>query len=161
LPDDKPGLNERRQAMTHKECTRLVRSASPPYLLQIVILSFLFLSAAKSICADTVLKPIGGGGGGPFIVYCPDGQNLTGFELGAADDVDAIRPICAVSYGPNEIGTPAAVGGWFGGSGGRRLNLLCPSSAPIVMGMDVTAEGVDHMIVNNIHMYCGQAASVQ
>jgi hypothetical protein len=147
--------------MTDKKTMRPVRTGSLPDLLHMLVLVFLFLSVAQAARAETVLKPIGGSGGGPFIVYCPGGQNLTGFELRAADDVDAIRPICAVSYGPNEIGVPAAVGGWFGGPGGRGVSLLCPSSAPIVTGMDVAAEGVDHIIVNNIHLYCGEASAVQ
>ncbi|HEV7522626.1 MAG TPA: hypothetical protein VGP89_16095 [Candidatus Angelobacter sp.] len=102
-----------------------------------------------------------------------------GFELRVGDDVDAIRPVCVVTYGPARINPPAltagsgvvpapgpfgiqvAAPGWFGGAGGHIERLLCPAKTPIVLGMDIAAEGVNTIVVNNIHLYCGQAVTAQ
>jgi hypothetical protein len=130
---------------------------------------------------DGFLKPIGGDGGGQFIARCPAGQNLTGVELRGGDDVDAIRAVCVASYGPAEISAPPLTAGsglvdggtgqvfptkkvapgWYGGPGGLIVPLLCPANTPIVIGMDVAAEGLDTVTVNNIHLYCGLAVAAQ
>lgn len=52
----------------------------------------------------------------------------------------------------------AVAPGWYGGIGGHIERLLCPGSRPIVLGMDIRAEGVDTISVNNIHLFCGQPA---
>ena len=132
--------------------------------------------------AVSYLPPIGGSGGGQFKAPCGAMQNLTGFELRVGDDVDAIRPVCVVTYGPAKIDTPPLTNGsglvpgqgsaglfggqvvspgWFGGSGGHIERLLCPQHTPIVIGMDIAAEGVDTIVVNNIHLYCGLAIASQ
>lgn len=134
------------------------------------------------------LPTLGGTGGGQFNAPCPevrrpDGtsaqQVLTGFELRVADDVDAIRPVCVTPLGPSStspvelqatagaalgqtlytVDDPALRRGWFGGSGGRVVHLLCPRSTPSVLGIYVGAEGVDHIVVNNIYLYCGLAVA--
>ena len=51
--------------------------------------------------------------------------------------------------------------GWYGGTGGGLTNVVCPKDQPIVIGMFVGAEGVDTVIVNNIHLFCGLAADTQ
>jgi len=66
----------------------------------------LLVSIASSVRADAYLPPIGGQGGSQFVAPCPEGQNVTGFELRTGDDVDAIRPVCVASYGPAEITAP-------------------------------------------------------
>jgi hypothetical protein len=102
---------------------------------------------------DAVLPPIGGGGGGQFVARCPQGEVLTGFDLRAGDDIDAIRPICI----------PAVVGNFqpyphsYGGGGGSPVQLVCPNDFPVVTGMHVGAEGVNTVTVNNLHLYCGLA----
>ncbi len=55
----------------------------------------------------------------------------------------------------------AVAPGWYGGIGGHIERLLCPSNTPIVLGIDVRAEGVNTVTVNNIHLYCGQAVADQ
>ena len=141
------------------------------------------LSPAKNALADAYLPPIGGSGGGQFKAPCPAGQNLAGFELRTGDDVDAIRPVCVIAFGPRDTSAPSltvgsglvAIGpqsalfgsmqtlaaGWYGGTGGDIEPLLCPQSTPIVIGIDVAAEGADTVIVNNIHLFCGQALAAQ
>ena len=141
------------------------------------------LSPAKNALADAYLPPIGGSGGGQFKAPCPAGQNLAGFELRTGDDVDAIRPVCVIAFGPRDTSAPSltvgsglvAIGpqsalfgsmqtlaaGWYGGTGGDIEPLLCPQSTPIVIGIDVAAEGADTVIVNNIHLFCGQALAKQ
>jgi len=139
-------------------------------------------------CADAYLTPIGGGGGGQFIAPCSANEVLVGFELRAGDDVDAIRPLCAVAQGPHHVGAPyfttdsglirrfsdanrevfnnyseilgdwtELAPGWYGGVGGGITRVVCPSNQPVVTGMFVAAEGVDTVVVNNIHLFCGFA----
>lgn len=130
----------------------------------------------------TYLPAIGGSGGGQFKAPCPPDRNLTGFELRAGDDVDAIRPLCASVTEANSIlaGPVLTVGsgldesqlvlfapffrvapGWYGGPGGKIEVLQCPSATPVVLGIDVAAEGVDTIVVNNIHLFCGRAVASQ
>ncbi len=158
--------------------------------LVIAVLTTAF--AGNAACADAYLNTIGGGGGGQFKAHCPGNELLAGFELRTGDDVDAIRPLCVVAYGPHRVSAipftngsgliihivdpnrevfgnyseaagdwmePAS--GWNGGMGGGLANIVCPSDKPIVTGMFVAAEGVDTVIVNNIHLFCGEAATTQ
>jgi hypothetical protein len=130
--------------------------------------------------AASYLPPIGGFGGGQFIAPCGATENLMGFELRAGDYIDAIRPVCVISYGPREIreppltlgsglvdqvgplGTFAVVApGWFGGPGGGIVRALCPAATPIVIGMYVSAEGISTITVNSVHLFCGQAIATQ
>ena len=53
---------------------------------------------------DAIMPPVGGPGGGQFVARCPQGQYLAGLELRAGDDIDAIRPICIIAYGPADAG---------------------------------------------------------
>ena len=132
--------------------------AFPPAVLLMALLGIACVDNAR---ADDYLMPIGGGGGGPFEAHCPANQYLVGFDLYAADDVDAIRPLCVVAYGLREVSPPASESNWYGGSGGRFTNVVCPSYTPIVTGMFVAWEGVDTKVVNNIHLFCGEAAGAQ
>ncbi len=149
-------------------------------LLPLSIVIGLFATPAH---AEAWLPAIGGSGGGQFKANCNAGELLTGFELRTGDDVDAIRPVCATVSGPSQIGPrplttdsglvpigpqnglfgglQQVASGWYGGPGGRIERLLCPDSTPIVIGMDVAAEGADTVVVNNIHLYCGQAVASQ
>lgn len=148
------------------------------YAVTWLVLLGLAASLASGAKAESYLPKIGGSGGSQFNARCPTGNNLTGFELRVGDDVDAIRAVCVVSYGPREISTPplttgsglveihkSALGslnevapGWHGGPGGRIERLFCPARTPIVIGVDVQTEGVDTRIVNSIWLYCGEAA---
>jgi hypothetical protein len=130
---------------------------------RIVLLGLALLAGVGGeVRADTYLPAFGGNGGGQYISPCPPGQNLTGFQMRVGDDIDAIRPACAISLGPNVInGQPVNIN-WAGGPGGSIQWLLCPASTPIVIGIDVQGEGVRTYTVNNIHLFCGLAvASVQ
>lgn len=148
-----------------------------------LVLAMLLATLTDYASADAYLPVIGGSGGGQFKAPCPAGQSLAGFELRTADDVDAIRPVCVIAYGPRDTSAPSltdgsglvATGpqsalfgpmqtlaaGWYGGTGGHIERLLCPQSTPIVIGIDVAAEGADTVIVNNIHLFCGQALAAQ
>ena len=121
--------------------------------------AFLSLALAGHAQADEYLQPIGGPGGGQFQARCAGNELLAGFELRAADDVDAIRPLCVTAYGPRDT-SAASYSDFHGGGGGAPANVICPRHTPIVTGMWVAAEGVDTLVVNNIHLFCGLAASV-
>ncbi len=127
------------------------------------------------------LPAMGGDGGGQFIAPCPADQNLTGLELRAGDDIDAIRPLCVQAYDAHDVGAPVLTSGsglvdtpgglpgllpqvapgWYGGPGGGIQRLLCPVVTPIVLGADVEAEGRQDITVNNIHLFCGRAVASQ
>ena len=129
-----------------------------PLLLLLVLLGVL-AGAGSEVRAEAFLTPIGGSGGSQYITPCPAGQNLTGFELHAGLDIDAIRPVCVISLGPSTISVPPVNAKWAGGPGGRQAWVVCPASTPIVLGIDVTSEGTRTITVNNIHLFCGQAVS--
>jgi hypothetical protein len=125
----------------------------------VLLVMALLAGVAGEARADTYLPALGGDGGGQYISPCPPGQNLTGFQLRVGDDIDAIRPACAISLGPNVVnGQPVSIK-WAGGDGGSILWLLCPASTPIVIGIDVQGEGVRTYTVNNIHLFCGLAVA--
>lgn len=111
--------------------------------------------------AEAYLPAVGGAGGGQFKAPCAEGQLLAGFELRVGDDVDAIRPVCAIATGPRQISLQPIATGWNGGSGGRIESLQCPSSTPVVIGVYVAAEGESTVIVNTLHLYCGAASTIQ
>ena len=50
---------------------------------------------------------------------------------------------------------------WYGGIGGGLRNIICPKDTPIVIGLYARAEGVKSVIVNNLHLFCGIAATTQ
>ncbi len=113
---------------------------------------------------DVILPPIGGGGGGEFFARCPQGQLLTGVELRAGDDIDAIRPICVAAYGPQSVAYRTPYPSTLPGA---NRQLACTDYrpykypvAPVVIGMYIRSEGSTET-VNNIHLVCGLAASDQ
>src|SRR5688500_5846553 len=69
---------------------------------------------AGNACADEQLDPSGGPGGGGFQARCAGSELLAGFELRAADDVDALRPLCVTANGPRET-SAASYSDWHGG----------------------------------------------
>lgn len=92
------------------------RAARP--LLVPLVLSVLLACAAGAARADTDLPLIGGRGGDAFHGGCPPDQNLGGFELRAGDYIDAIRPVCVISLGPQAIKLGPVQPPFFGGPGG-------------------------------------------
>lgn len=132
-------------------------------LIRLILVSgaMLFFVLSGQAQTDAILPPIGGPGGGQFVARCPRGQFLTGFELQTGDDVDAIRPLCVIAFGPEEVGTIKPYQSKLGGDDGGLRQLLCPEDAPIVTRIDIGAEGVKTLIVNNIHLFCGVAATTQ
>ena len=120
-----------------------------------VLLLFVFSAQAQT---DAILPPIGGGGGSQFVARCAPSQLLTGVELRTGDDVDAIWSLCVTAYGPTNTGP---IEGYQPSQAGANLQLVCPRNAPIVTGMYVKYEGEDTTIVNNIHLFCGVAATSQ
>ena len=147
----------------HLEPVRPLSSAARGWRRRRAALAAVVLAVASSghAWADDYLQPIGGPGGGRFEAHCPVHQFLAGFELRAADDVDAIRPLCVVAYGPRNVSPPAAENNWHGGSGGGYTSVVCPSHLPVVTGMFVAWEGKDTYIVNNIHLFCGVVDATQ
>lgn len=112
--------------------------------------------------ADAILTPIGGRGGSHFIGRCPDRKYLTGFDLRVGDDVDAIRPLCVSAHASASVGAIEPYRFSFGGTGGGGdVRVICRSDAPIVAGIRVGYEGAQTQIVNNIHLFCGQALTGQ
>ena len=66
----------------------------------------LFLLPTPATAAENYLPPIGGSGGAQFISLCWAGQELSGFELRAGDDIDAIRPLCVSAYTTGSVTLP-------------------------------------------------------
>ena len=141
----------------HRASLRSSRSISFAHAALVVAV---VAGAAPHAHADVYLDPMGGAGGGAFQEHCPAGELLAGFELRAADDVDAIRPLCVSARGPRET-SAASPSSWHGGNGGSSSYLICPRSTPIVTGMRVIAQGEKTIVVNNIHLNCGLAADTQ
>ena len=110
---------------------------------------------------DDYLASIGGAGGGVFATRCPAGSLLHGFEIRAADDIDAIRLVCVNAQGPVQFSAAAADPTWRGGNGGVYHRVVCPDKFPIAFGLDVHAEGVDTIVVNDFNLHCGWAAPTQ
>ena len=127
----------------------------------VCLAAMLFFVLSAHAQSDVMLPPLGGDGGSKFVARCPQGQFLTGFELRTGDDVDATRPICVAAYGPAEVGPLQPYPSIFGGNGGGPRQLLCPRDTPIVTGMFVGWEGKEIYTVNNIHLFCGVAATIQ
>lgn len=130
------------------------------------IASVLLTGTASPAQAETKIPIAGGPGGSYFTDTCPAGQNLLGFDLRVGDDVDAIRPICAISRGPTDTSplTPDFASnpdGWHGGPDGQFERLICPPRTPIVYAMTVHSEGVDTPIVNGMRLTCGEAVAIQ
>lgn len=163
--------------------------ASKPGLLRALVIALLAVPVlTDGAGADGYLSDIGGSGGSQFRARCAEGELLAGMELRTGSDVDAIRPLCVTAYGPKEttparltagsglistsethtvFGQPIQVpvqvleSGWHGGTGGVLTNLLCPGDQPILTGIYLLAEGVDTIVVNDIHLFCGPASPTQ
>ena len=163
------------------KCAREYRQRQVRLICLTVAIVFLVLAAHAQ---TAVLPPIGGRGGAQFISHCTGNDLLTGFDLRAGDDIDAIRPLCVTAYGPRDTSAPPLTkgsglvttiksplgekfdavkleNGWYGGTGGRLANVICPVDTPIVIGMYVRSEGVKTFTVNNIHLFCGIAGPSQ
>jgi len=139
---------------------RAVRRAKASTALAVVI-AIAFAVAPVAAKSETFLNPLGGPGGSPFSRQCPPGEALHGFELRAADDVDAIRPICFRTGGPGESISPGMYAGeWHGGPGGRIGRVNCPANQGIsaVAGMSVASEGRTE-VVNEIHLFCASVST--
>lgn len=117
--------------------------------------------AGTASAEDDYLASIGGAGGGVFATRCPAGSLLHGFEIRAADDVDAIRLVCVNAQGPAQFTAAPADPTWRGGDGGAFRRVVCTDQFPIVFGLDAHAEGVDTIIINDFRLHCGWAAATQ
>jgi hypothetical protein len=83
---------------------------------------------------------------------------LNGFELRTANDVDGIRPICVTVENSGKVQGRTFDLALNGGPGAGVTWLGCPDVAPVVNGLWVGSEGEETRIINNVHVYCGQAA---
>ncbi len=146
--------------MDHRimKCARCYLQWQVRFVCLTAAMLFFVLSAHAQ--TDVMLPPLGGDGGSQFVARCPQGQFLTGFELRTGADVDAIRPICVAAYGPAEVGPLEPYPSKFGGDGGDIRQLVC-TRAPIVTSMYIGWEGIHTLTVNNIHLFCGVAATAQ
>jgi hypothetical protein len=142
---------------TTKRTFRVLRAAR---MLELSIALIGTIGLVPIAQADDYLPKLGGPGGSQFNAPCPAGQNLTGFELRTGDDINAIRPVCAVAYGPKEVVNVAPLPAWHGGPDGHVESLLCPANTPALLGMLVETEGIDTLTLNSIHLYCGKVAAV-
>jgi hypothetical protein len=123
------------------------------------------LHAQAPGAAVSYLPPQGGNGGGQYKVECGPTENLMGFELRVGTFIDAIRPVCVVTYGATAIGNQVVSPTWNGGTGGHVERLLCPASTPIVIavavGVSGTVEDKSTVVLSAIHLHCGQAVAAQ
>lgn len=71
--------------------------------LPITLVLLEILGGAAAGGAEVYLPAIGGSGGGQFLAPCPDGQNLTGFELRAGNDIDVARLLCITAYSSGSV----------------------------------------------------------
>jgi hypothetical protein len=132
------------------------RSSSRRRLRWMPLAMMLFTLSAQAR-TDTTLPPIGGSGGNRFVARCEQGEMLAGFDLRAGDDIDAIRPICS----PTGTGKYDFYPLSFGGTGGGPLQLVCPGDVPVVSGLYIGSEGKEILTVNNIHLFCSDAAATR
>lgn len=118
---------------------------------------------AQPGAAVSYLPPQGGNNGGQYQAQCGPTENLMGFELRVGTVIDAIRPVCVVTYGATAIGNQVVPPTWNGGTGGHVVRLLCPTSTPIVIAFtgSVTATDENTTVLSRIHLYCGQAIAAQ
>jgi hypothetical protein len=110
------------------------------------------------------LPPLGYPGGSQYQSQCGPTQNLTGFELRVGDFIDAIRPVCVVTYGATAIGDQVVSPTWNGGTGGQPIKLMCPKNTPIVIGISASYTLPVHTtdyVLSGIHLFCGQAVPSQ
>jgi len=77
-----------------------------PLNLSLAVLLPLAAASLTVHAAESYMPAIGGGGGSQFKAPCPSGQNLTGFELRAGDDIDAIHPLCVSAYSTGSVTGP-------------------------------------------------------
>jgi hypothetical protein len=123
------------------------------------------MNAQAPGAAVSYLPLQGGNGGGQFKAECGPTENLMGFELRVGTFIDAIRPVCVVTYGSKATGNQVVSPTWNGGSGGHVQRLLCPTSTPIVIGITTglsgTVEDNPTIVLAAIHLYCGEAVATQ
>ena len=140
--------------------TSLRKRTSPSVVVTRALLLLVLLFV--SIGAQAKQRWIGGTGGEDFAAYCSNGQVMAGVELWTGDDVDAIRPLCAVAYGPTQLGPIEPFPRKFGGDGGgSNQRYLCPPQMPVVLGIYAKMEGEATPIINSIWLRCGIVAPQQ
>ena len=131
----------------------------------------MLMASASHAQPDATLPPIGSYRSVHFVGRCGPGQLLHGVDLTVGDDVDAIRPLCAIAYGPSQLGPVQVYAERFGGQERSLLDtqllgrlsqrrLVCPPESPVVIGMKVGTQGRS-AVVNNVHFYCGVAGTAQ
>lgn len=135
-------------------------------LLSVIILGTLAnVSAQAPGAAVGYLPPQGGLGGGQYKAQCGPTENLMGFETRLGTFIDAIRPICVVTYGATATGNQVVPPTWNGGTGGHVDRVVCPTSTPVVLAVllgfsSSLNEDSGSPILAAIHLYCGQAVPI-
>ncbi len=104
------------------------------------------IDAVRPVCVTAAIN-----GDGKHVVGPAELTQGTGIVC-TSDDLFCDTRAAGQSLNPSQF---AVAPGWYGGIGGHIERVFCPEDAPIVLGMDVRAEGVNTITVNNIHLFCG------
>jgi hypothetical protein len=101
------------------------------------------------------VDPVGGSGGAPFEILCPDGYVMAGIALRAGDRVDAVAPVCAQAFNAQQLDqqTRAVAASWAGGPGGTERQLGCPAGYPGVSSIAVQLFR-DGRFVDGLSLHC-------
>lgn len=93
---------------------------------------------------------VGGGGGNPFTLNCPDGKVLVGIRGRAGSFIDSIRGVCK-RFDEIGNGTGTETTALVGGTGGTsNYELRCPSGE-VVVGLKARAA----WLVDRLQIVCG------
>ncbi|MGD9923385.1 MAG: hypothetical protein AB7V13_18365 [Pseudorhodoplanes sp.] len=112
---------------------------------------FALCIVAPSAHGASQTVPIGGTGGGPFRILCPDRQVLVGFSMRLGSAMDAIGPICARMRKSGKTLRPTTVPAFTGGGGGAGQVVACPFNS-FVHNLNVFVDRCE--IVNHVEIRC-------
>ena len=119
-------------------------------LLAIPVLAALLVPAK----ADDFQPPMGGAGGVPFNLACPDRTYLAGMWVHVGDDVDRLTGVCAGLAPDGSRGAFTELPAVGGPGGGEGQPLICPTSHPFVKAIAVSWEGRETVILNSVSLTC-------
>ncbi|USH01445.1 DUF1929 domain-containing protein [Grimontia kaedaensis] len=122
---------------------------------------FLFLMVSSLLSLNVKAAPItetarvGGSGGGPYLVDCPDSSVLVGVRGRSGSVIDQLRAVCIqVDALGNWQGTPETYGAQAGGNGGSAFDLVCPNGSAVsgINAYPSTEWGID--VVGKVAVHC-------
>lgn len=123
-----------------------------------ILVVFLVAAIPIVVLADSNDSAEGGNGGVPFKYTCGAAAVLRGFGARTGSWFDAITPICAAAWGNDKGAVVRRPEPWFGGPGGGKTEILCPSGSNIV-SMRVSSGMLTSHIrgVTQLLLACGNA----